>query len=122
MANERDVIRVVLVGVLWVARGLGLLGAALVGSFAIGYTFGPEHSPPTFEVLLYPAGPPIAYLIGWRKPLWGGIVGLCCVAAFAIRRGKGLILDSGDVALFVLPGVLLVIYGVASWARARRGA
>jgi hypothetical protein len=122
MTSGRDAAGAALKGVLWVARVLGLLVAALVASFAVAYTFGPEHSPPTLTALLYPIGPAIAYLVGWRRPLWGGVVGLGCVAAFAILRGPALIWDWVNGVLFVLPGVLLVTHGVASWARARRGA
>lgn len=119
MANGRDSIGTVLKAVLWVARGLGLFIAALVGFFAVAYTFGPEHSPPGLAALVHPIGAPVGYLIGWWRPVVGGVIGLGCLIAFAIWRGPELVGDSWLGVLFVLPGLLFVIYGVASWARGR---
>jgi hypothetical protein len=119
MANGSDTVAAVLKGVLWVARGLGLVLAGFVGFFALAYTFGPEKSPPGLAALVHPIGAPVGYLIGWWRPLAGGIIGLGCLIAFAIWRGPELVLDSRTGVLFVVPGVLFVIYGVASWARGR---
>jgi uncharacterized membrane protein HdeD (DUF308 family) len=119
MDNQRDAGGVVLRGVLWVARGLGLLVAAFVGFFVVAYTFGGEHSPPGLAALIHPFGAPVGYLIGWWRPLVGGVIGLGCLIAFAIWRGSGVALSPGIGVLFVLPGVLFVIYGIVSWARGR---
>lgn len=119
MGNRDDTAGAALKGVLWVARGLGLVLAGFVGFFALAYTFGPEKSPPGLAALVHPIGAPVGYLLGWWRPLVGGIIGLACLIAFGIWRGPGQVLDSGTGALFVVPGVLFVIYGVASRARGR---
>lgn len=105
--------------ILWVARVLGVLVAAFVGFFVFAYSFGSEPSPPGFGALLYPVGPAIAYLIGWRVPLLGGAIGLGCIVAFHVSRGSVAVRFPLTDVLFLLPGVLFVIYGVASRVCAR---
>ncbi len=121
MHDRRDKVGVILRVILWVARTLGLLVAAFVGFFVVAYSVGSEPSPPGFGALLYPIGPAIAYLIGWRWPLLGGAIGLGSILAFRISRGSVAVRFPLTDVMFLLPGVLFVIYGVASWARARRG-
>lgn len=121
MSGQRDKGGAVLRVILWVARVLGLLVAVFVGLFVVAYSIGSEPSPPGFGALLYPIGPAVAYLIGWRRPLLGGAIGLGCILAFHISRGAGVLRFPLTDVMFLLPGLLFVIYGVASLARARRG-
>jgi hypothetical protein len=122
MSDRRGSGGAVLRVILWVARGLGLLVAAFVGFFVVAYSVGSEPSPPTFKALLYPIGPPIGYLLGWRWPLAGGVIGLGSIVAFRIWRGAGVFRFPVTDVMFLLPGLLFVAYGIATWARARRGA
>jgi hypothetical protein len=92
-----------------------------VGLFIVAYSVGSELSPPGLGGLLYPIGPAIAYLIGWKWPLLGGVIGLGCIVAFHVSIGTGALRFPLTDVLFLLPGILFVTYGIASWARARRG-
>ena len=98
----------------WTARGAALLVVVLCLLFAVGYAV----PPPGFdhlvmqpaEVLLFPVGMCLGYLIALRWPLTGGVLSLACLAVFVgARRELIYVIFLGPLSL---PGIFFYFYGM----------
>ena len=99
----------------------GVVIAVLVLFFVFAHFVGDAEEPPGTRVTLLLLGLSAGYLIGWRWPFFGGVLGLACGIGFYGGRfligGPFLMIQM----LLLLPGVLFVIYGLLTLRR-RRGA
>ncbi len=101
---------------LWTARIMGTLIILFLVMMVIGYAVNPNGNLPLtdeiFLLALFPIGMCIGYLLAWKWPLAGGIVGTASIVVFLIAsRDADMI---ATLAFLSIPGVLFVVYGVLS--------
>jgi hypothetical protein len=97
----------------WIARLAGV--AAIVPLMLIVFGepgSGPEGVRAWVYLALFPFGFSAGYLLGWRRPLFGGCLSLACMAASQIVLGR--IFGVGPYiywGILCVPGVLFIIAG-----------
>ena len=100
--------------ILWTAR----IAAALIVLFSVmmlvGYGINPQGNPPTSTekllLALFPIGMCLGYVIGWFRPLIGGVLSWAAIVAFVlIQRNAGMVIILG---LLGIPGILFIVYGL----------
>lgn len=125
MSNSSGTIGNLLRALLWFTRILSLLLTAFILFFLLAYAVNPrgEGGLPGLkgwiELLVFPIGVCAGYLVGWRKQLFGGLLGLACVLAFILWIPPASKRFGMVEVYFALPGVLYVVYAIFSrWAAA----
>ena len=99
----------------------GLLIAVVIVTF-VAEALGPGRVLPTpVEMLglaMFPIGVCVGYVVGWKRPLAGGVVSIACLAGFVVwllvQRDSLRALPA--LLVFALPAALLVFHGIA-WGR-----
>ncbi|MFC1572062.1 hypothetical protein ACFL6M_00530 [Candidatus Eisenbacteria bacterium] len=104
----------------WIARILGTLFVLFV-LFALPYALnpdGPDGPPPNAWpsswglMALFPFGVAAGFIVGWFRPLMGGVLALVCLAAgvvlpqIPLRPGVQAVVLAAIAVLFVFYGVL----------------
>ncbi len=107
---------------IWIARILGTLLAAIVLLILAAHIInprGPEGEGPSLGTLaslaIFPFGAAVGLLLGWRWPVWGGIVTIACMAYF-FAVIEGWVVGGGSVhspSLFPMMFVVLAVLYVA---------
>ena len=115
MDNSVRVVPRGLRALLWIARIPSAILVAFVALFAIAYAINPQgEGPPELpDFALFPIGVCAGLALGWRWPLLGGIVTTACMTVFLVVIRQDL-LTAPVFALFLLPALLYIIYGLAS--------
>jgi len=116
---------------IWIARIAGTLLATLVLSILAAHIInpqGPEGDGPSLGTLasiaIFPFGAAVGLLLGWRWPLWGGIVTIACMAYFFAVIEEWLV-GGGSVhspSLFPMMFVVLAVLYIVGGLLARRRA
>jgi hypothetical protein len=104
----------------WLARisAIGVFGFFMM--FAIGEGIPPLAEQPLRVQLFFALWAAIfaGYAVGWRWPLWGGVIALASYGALnAVEFTTNHRLLGGAFLLFAIPGVL---YLIAAWRGSRK--
>lgn len=116
---------------IWIARITGTLLATLVLSILAAHIINPQGSEgdgPSLGTLaslaIFPFGAAVGLLLGWRWPIWGGVVTIACMAYF-FAVIEGWVVGGGSVhspSLFPMMFVVLAVLYIVGGLLARRRA
>jgi hypothetical protein len=106
------------VWLLWTARVLGTLFVALFIFVGVSESLDPEAPTPTqeewFHLALFPIGVCAGHVLGWWRPLVGGVLSVACLATFFVVMavaGNG-VHDTSAFYIVAVPSYLYILYGL----------